>query len=275
MAILIEPSNALSASDSRILDTIFDPEGNPATQTVTIDPTVPADPHIPASLLPTLQATEARAIRTIEHCQTGSAADEAVQEAAYAAALKTLDQLVDEQPRYASARNNRAQLRRWRFGDAALAGDAARAADAAAVLADLDAALALAAPAGGDGGRGEGVAPVSPQRARVLARAWAQRGAVMLAAARHRRRRPGRPAVEADSAEPERQSRGGTAEDRYWTSWDAGRLEEEASRSFFEAGRFGCAASRALAVRTNLYARMCGAIVGEALRREGVEGGLV
>jgi hypothetical protein len=278
----IPSENILSASDSRILNTIFDPEAAPTTQTVTIDPTLPPDPHIPSPLLPALQATEARAIRAIESCQASSAGggEEAAGEAerkrdeAYAAALAALTALISAHPAYASARNNRAQLRRWRFGDARLAGEPARAADAAAVLADLDAALALATPAAaaarGQGGR-EGPVRVGARQAAVLRGAWAQRGAVMLAAARRARRRGrrGRPEEEGEGSPVSEE------EGCCWAGWDAGRLEEEASRSFFEAGRFGCAASRALAVRTNPYARLCGAIVGEALRREGVEGPLV
>ena len=195
----VRSENILSASDSRILNTIFDPEAAPTTQTVTIDPTLPPDPHIPSPILPTLQATEARAIRAVESCQASSVGGGEEEEAgeaerkrdeAYASALAALTALISAHPAYASARNNRAQLRRWRFGDARLAGDPARAADAAAVLADLDAALALATPAaaagaaGAGGGGGRGAVRVGARQAAVLRGAWAQRGAVMLAAAR-------------------------------------------------------------------------------------------
>jgi hypothetical protein len=49
------------------------------------------------------------------------------------------------------------------------------------------------------------------------------------------------------------------------------QLEEMASRDFFFGGRYGNKVAQQLAVQTNPYAKMCGAIVKEALRKE-VEG---
>jgi hypothetical protein len=49
------------------------------------------------------------------------------------------------------------------------------------------------------------------------------------------------------------------------------RLEEMASHDFFLGGRYGNKAAQQLAVQTNPYAKMCGAIVKEAMRKE-VEG---
>ena len=51
----------------------------------------------------------------------------------------------------------------------------------------------------------------------------------------------------------------------------ADQLEEMASRDFFFGGQYGNEIARQLAVQTNPYAKMCGAIVKEALRKE-VEG---
>ncbi|PKY03211.1 hypothetical protein P168DRAFT_255395, partial [Aspergillus campestris IBT 28561] len=48
-------------------------------------------------------------------------------------------------------------------------------------------------------------------------------------------------------------------------------IEEMASRDFFLGGRFGNKVAQQMAVPTNPYAKMCGAIVKEALRKE-VEG---
>jgi hypothetical protein len=46
------------------------------------------------------------------------------------------------------------------------------------------------------------------------------------------------------------------------------RLEELASHDFTMAGKYGSELARAMAVRTNPYAKMCGAIVQTALQRE-------
>jgi tetratricopeptide (TPR) repeat protein len=46
------------------------------------------------------------------------------------------------------------------------------------------------------------------------------------------------------------------------------KLMEYASRDFSIAGRYGNELARAMAVRTNPYAKMCGAIVETALRKE-------
>jgi hypothetical protein len=46
------------------------------------------------------------------------------------------------------------------------------------------------------------------------------------------------------------------------------RLEERASDDFSMAGKYGSELARAMAVRTNPYAKMCGAIVQTAMRNE-------
>jgi hypothetical protein len=46
------------------------------------------------------------------------------------------------------------------------------------------------------------------------------------------------------------------------------RLEERASHDFSMAGKYGSELARAMAVRTNPYAKMCGAIVQTAMRNE-------
>ena len=45
-------------------------------------------------------------------------------------------------------------------------------------------------------------------------------------------------------------------------------LEQMASRDFFFGGRYGDRKAREMSVKTNPYAKMCGAIVKEALRKE-------
>lgn len=46
------------------------------------------------------------------------------------------------------------------------------------------------------------------------------------------------------------------------------RLEGYASHDFAMAGKYGCGLAKSMAVRTNPYAKMCGAIVQTALKKE-------
>ena len=48
----------------------------------------------------------------------------------------------------------------------------------------------------------------------------------------------------------------------------AGEVEEMASRDFVWGGRYGCEVGREMAVRTNVYQKACGGIVGQAMRGE-------
>ena len=48
----------------------------------------------------------------------------------------------------------------------------------------------------------------------------------------------------------------------------SGEVEEMASRDFEWGGRYGCEVGREMAVRTNVYQKACGGVVGEAMRGE-------
>ena len=246
----------LSTNDLHILHSVFDPESTPSPS-ITIDSTLPSDPTLPPATLAALQALELSAIRHIEAVPPH--APPAEKHAAYTRALAQLDAAVAAAPAYASARNNRAQLRRWRFGDH-ICGSAAAEAEAAGALAlalaDLDAAIAGAAHAG---------AAVAAGQARVLRSAWAQRGAVLFAVARDLARARAERLPEGVVRAVGSAVEGALPE---WVGWGRARFEEEASRCFFVAGVYGCEGGRALAVVSNPYARLCGAIVKEAVRGE-------
>lgn len=53
-----------------------------------------------------------------------------------------------------------------------------------------------------------------------------------------------------------------------WRGKGKSELEEMASMDFASAARFGDEVAREMSVRTNPYAKMCGAIVKNALREE-------
>ncbi|KAA8913664.1 hypothetical protein FN846DRAFT_902726 [Sphaerosporella brunnea] len=185
----------LSPHDSTTLALLFDPEASPSTNLTPISAELPPDPHFPPETLAALADTERRAI---------TLADSAPQDA-----LALLDALLRSHPQYASAYNNRAQLRRL------------LSLPPAAVRADLEQAVALARPRAR-------LAPVSALQARVLSNAYTQLGALLL--------REGK--------------------------------EDEAGAAFQEAARYGGEVARTMAVKLNPLARLCGAIVKEAMRKE-------
>jgi hypothetical protein len=274
----------LSNNDLQILNTIFDPESSPETQTIQIDSHLPPDPHIlDRNLLTTLQNRELSAIRLIESyaSQTqdepnNSNADvSSDRRETYLKAHTILTDIITHHPDYASAYNNRAQLHRWCFGGTGLPSLTLsnssssssspchyqqQLASVAQSLADLATAIKLVTPQSQS-------ATVSPQQAKILASAWTQRGAVFLSVVRGLReagleRLPG---VALGREGEMEYGEDGTEE---WKWWDRMRFEEEGSRCFYVAGLYGSEVGRAMAVMANPYARLCGAIVKEAIRGE-------
>ena len=242
----------LSKADSKILAQVFDPESGPAKAEVIVDPSLPADRHIlDAQLLQDLKTREASAIRLIEDFERSSTQTPQAKDDTFKSALALLDDIVTECPEYASARNNRAQLRRWRFGDRSLLVRKRSSfnlnslkSDGQKAVADLQRSITLASPA-----RPQDA--VSPARGRLLALAHTQLGAIYLAASRDMDQ-------DADSG----------AEFESFQGWSKDSFEEEASRMFFLGGLYGNEVAKALAVHTNPHAKMCGNIVQEAMRKE-------
>lgn len=214
-----DPTSAdLSTNDATVLTHLFDPESaSAAASAITIDPTLPSDPHITSPpLLESLRATELRAIRLAE-------ANDLPQ------ARKILTDLTLSSPDYASGFNNLAQVLRMLE------------ASPGEILAALSRAIELAVPASSRAG-------VSARQANLLAQAYTQRGALLYMLFKS----------------------GGGGD--VGVGVDGEQLEMAASKDFFEGGRYGSEVGREMAVRTNPYARMCGAIVREALTRD-YEGG--
>lgn len=242
----------LTKADSKVLAQVFDPESGPAKAEVSIDPYLPADRHIHSTdLLQELKAREKAAIQLIEAFEKSTGKTPQAKIEAFSKALQILDALITECPQYASARNNRAQLRRWRFGDRNLmvqkraSVDSERGDAATAAVADLQECIELASPSSPQDA-------VSPSQGRLLAQAHTQLGALYHAAAKDLQDVP-EVEVFSASAIPDR-------------SRDA--FEEEASRMFYMGGLYGNEVAKALAVHTNPHAKLCGSIVKEAMRKE-------
>ncbi len=245
----------LSASDVKVLASVFDPEASTSRAEVIVNPSLPADRHIPNStLLAELQAQEKSAIQLLEKYESSPSKDSSSRDNVYRSALAILDQVATENPNYASVLNNRAQLRRWYWGDRNLlvqrkgTAQPERKVAGACTVKDLRQSVSLASP-------GKPTDAVSPKQGRLLAQAYTQLGAVYHAAAKDLETFDG-------------------AGEEVETSVDdlAGRtregLEEDASQFFYLGGLYGNEVAKALAIHTNPNAKLCGQIVKEAMRKE-------
>ncbi|KAG6037418.1 hypothetical protein E4U41_005155 [Claviceps citrina] len=255
----------LSTRDANVLEKIKDPESNPAAGVV-IDESLPRDPHVADSAdYDKLVARERTIIRDIQAVESGFSQSQSQSQDAnesaiqgYAQCRAELDALISEFPRYASARNNRAQITRRLYGDALLLDittdmpaplveqpDAAeRRAAAAGALDDLDRSIALLSPPTPS-------APISPQAARTLSMAHTQRAAIYLRTSKllpHR-------SLDVHDDRPE-------------ARWSPVDFAHAASHDLARGGRYGNRIAKGLAVSVNPTAKLCGQIVRQAMKDE-------
>ncbi|KAJ5550067.1 hypothetical protein N7535_001990 [Penicillium sp. DV-2018c] len=246
---------SLTSNDSAVLQALFDAESSPSSG-VTIDSSLtswPSSLNISEADLASLKQRETDIIRTLQ-------SDKSPSEEILNSALSEFDSLIKNHPTYPPAYTNRAQALRLLVDliynkseanaiDTELA-DAALFAPQTSelcsrILADLGQAITLATPASPSDS-------VSTTQARLLADAHTHRGYLLLKAARAKKA-----LVDNEGTGPERLK-----------ALSASQLEEMASRDFFFGGRYGNKVAQQLAVQTNPYAKMCGAIVKEAMRKE-------
>ncbi|KAF2146003.1 uncharacterized protein K452DRAFT_324069 [Aplosporella prunicola CBS 121167] len=226
-------ATTLTSNDAKVLSALFDPESSPSAS-VKITPLPQSLPRTSEAELSSLQGIERAAIRPLNTTQPSPESADA--------AIAALSNLIASHPDYASAYANRAQAIRLKIAD-----DAIFSRESSNLTEDLFANLAntiaLATPTSPQDA-------MSPLQARLLATTHTHRGYLLLKAAKAAR---------------EGKLEGGPAEVR-----GAGQdqLEEMASRDFFFGGRYGDKVAQQLAVKTNPYAKMCGAIVKEAMRKE-------
>ncbi|GAD97574.1 conserved hypothetical protein [Paecilomyces variotii No. 5] len=228
----------LSSNDSAVLQALFDAESAPSSA-VKIDSTLPSLPGLSPQALESLRNRERGLIRRLQSPNPSRGTVESV--------ITELDHLIKKNPSYPSAYMNRAQAMRMLFDlddeDALFAPETVDI--ASQIFSDLGQAIALATPR-------SPADPVSPLQARILADAHTHRGYILLKAAKVR--------LAGSDGGPDR-----------LRGLEKDQLEEMASRDFFLGGRYGNRIAQQLAVQTNPYAKMCGAIVKEAMRKE-VEG---
>ena len=226
--------SSLSSNDNAILSKLFDPESAPSSG-VLVDASLPSDPHVvDAQDLATIKSKEKRVIQSVESVlQDPRLSDQ--REDILASAYAEMSILIDQYPRYASLRNNRAQLFRLRYGDEVLVPNNRHSLEdislAATALQDLNTAISVLTPTSTQ-------SPISPAQCQTLAQAHTQRGALYYAAAK------ALDASQRDQSLGPRQ----TSPLKPLESWTTLDFEEAASKDFFMGGRYGNEIGKALAV---------------------------
>ncbi|RPB21864.1 hypothetical protein L211DRAFT_840221 [Terfezia boudieri ATCC MYA-4762] len=255
--------HALTTHDTNILSLLFsDSEsalpssGSSSTSnpTVLIDPTLPPDPHIPADILPQLKQRETNAILEAEQAIKQPAdetqtlthtTDEDHPLRSLNSALATLDNLIKEFPNYASAYTNRAQLRRLILLQSQSTSTTFLPTNPTCALIehDLQTSLTLSTPMPPS-------APISTATATLLRTTYTHLATLYLLYSK---------STSACTSSDQGLSGGAAA---------AGHWEEKASRAFELAGKYGSEIGRKMSVWTNPYAKTCGGMVREVLKRE-------
>lgn len=222
----------LTFNDTAVLSALFDPEA-PLDGAAQVIPTPISSPNVDDPTIVHIQRRE-RSILTDINTEKPTLPS-------ICAAIAQLSDLIQQHPQYASAYNNRAQARRLlsESSDTLIS----LAANNSLVLTDLSKAIEFASPKYDNDS-------VSPDQARVLASAYTHRASLIYKASR---------------SESSRQL---LCEIPTLQGLDKNALEEMASRDFSAGGRYGNRMARQLAVQTNPYAKLCGSIVREALRKE-------
>jgi hypothetical protein len=259
----------LSSKDTIILDSLFNPEAS-SDQGIQIDESLPQDSSISSLIvLKQIHEQEVSAIRTLEsqlrpHStetkisgpSNDRVSDAAVQEA-LTSAIGTFNSIIESHPRYASAYANRAQCTAVQLTQSGYS--APEVLRHSGLMSDLETAIRLASPR-------TPAAPISTANARVLASTYTQRASLYLAASRYleaQKMQIGGPVLQ--NCIPNRPSGFILKDD---SANLVALLEEKASQDFFFGGRYGNKLAGAMVVKTNPYAKACGNVVKEAMRRE-------
>ena len=226
--------STLTAHDYSILKTLFGHESSPAEE-ARVDLDVSSDLECNDKQYRVIRAAEKDILRSLDNSPAEPTLVQNV--------VQGLSVLIKRYPGYASAYINRAQAHRLLL----LTEDLFSSRHAAAttdILKDLRRGIELARPA-------KPCQAVSGDRAKILAVAYAHRGYLLLRAADLVRNG---------------YTISGVGEGLQSSTPD--QIGDLASADFAAAARFGDKTAPQLAARINPYAKMCGAIVKEAMRRE-------
>lgn len=224
----------LSKHDFHVLNVIFDPESALSSpDTPQIDHSNSAWPSEQDLADIAIQAEVDQIIRPLGDKEPDTTE---VQEA-----LEKLDNMIVRYPSFASAYTNRAQVRRLLFGDDLFTTQNATAMEV--ILKDLSKAISIITPSPPS-------SPITARQAKVISTAYTHRAYLLHTAGR----------LKALDCLPQPVRAQG-----------ADALQEMASADFAIAGRYGDKVAQQMSVHTNPYAKLCGAIVTEALRKEVLE----
>jgi hypothetical protein len=226
-------ATSLSSRDNLVLQSLFDPEASSAPATET-SPATTSLPHFSESVFSTIEGREHSTLRPL--------ASEQQSRPVIYGVIQELSQLVDEYPQYASAYVNRAQASRLLI-DVEDLFTCDHASQSARIFDDLSRGIEFATPSNPSDG-------VSAHQSKVLATAYTHRGFLLLKVTDMVKN--GQAVYGLDSL----------------ASAKSADIEEIASEDFARGGRYGNALGKQMAVRTNPYAKMCGAIVKDALQQE-------
>jgi len=219
----------LSKNDSAIIGMLFESEAMPTAYS---EVAKPSHPNYDEQTLLTIKRIEHEALESIDEAHPGVYKLES--------AIAMIDKIIEVYPKYSSAYNNRAQLRRMFYEHEHLLDQPDT---VNAILDDLSRAISLASP------KQDGVT-TGPSDLRVLSAAYTHRASLFYQASRSEK--------SATSFHLIKQMSGLSSE----------QLEEEASRDFALGGRYGNKMAKHLAVKTNPYAKMCASIVNRAMSSE-------
>jgi len=228
----------LSKHDLHILGALFDPELSLSTS-APVDASKPALPHLDEDEFASIRAEEQMILKLLHgSSQTADTIDRAIQQ---------LTGLITRSPGFAPAYFNRAQARRLFVTDDNLFTEEFTE-QSRFVFADLQSTITLATPLSPQ-------ASLSIHQQSLLASVHAHRGLLLMKAVQRAENGFKVYGLPDELCKPDKDS-----------------IEDAASRDFFFGGRYGDKDAQQMSVKTNPYAKMCGAIVKQAMRQEIEEG---
>ncbi|KAL2374104.1 hypothetical protein BDBG_03442 [Blastomyces gilchristii SLH14081] len=277
----------LSANDSAVLQALFDAESSlsNASTGIHLDSSLPQQlPGISPAELSKLQALERAAILPLQAETTGR---DTIRDAnKIRAAVAKLTAIIEENKGYASAYVNRAQAARM-LVESGMDGNEKDEEEqrelANMIFADLSTVISLLSPSPSSSSYSPSLSsasqhpsPLSPLHARILANAHTHRAYIVYRAARALDSKPSPPSKKKNNNNSNNNNNDNTTPGTatlttlpvHLRDKSAQHLEEMASMDFQLGGRYGNEIARQMAVKTNPYAKMCGAIVKEAMRKE-------
>ncbi|OBT83378.1 hypothetical protein VE02_08358 [Pseudogymnoascus sp. 03VT05] len=222
----------LTPRDSAILSSLFTSEP-PAPASLPPPPPPPGLPNFPTSLLQQIQTLESAALKPLNTASPPAST--------ITTAIDELTSLIEAHPSYPSAYNNRAQALRLLHGSDLTVASAGE----SGIMTDLAQAIRLCTPT------------TTGLQADILAKAYTQRGAVLLLTSTSMR-----------TEETDDSSKGGAVKALVLEGRSADEVEEMARADFRDGKRWGGEVAGEMDVKMNPVRKLCGEIVREAMVRD-------